>query len=228
MQYQLENNRNTSTINMFRLELLKLRKKTRSWLGPILVFWLIMLAYPLTVEFLQDKLEIGFFSVLWIAILISMMLATEDIFTEDFNDGSLEQTLIKNLSFSISIVTKIFTYWLLIGLPISILSFIFSLGTTEDFSLSLSIFPLAIISSYIFLNLFVLGNALSLNKGSVLGALVTMPLALPVLIVLGKGLIAIQLDINFLSFIFLLLGSLSIIIVVIPVVVSYVIKAHLE
>ena len=181
---------------MFRLELLKLRKKTRSWLGPILVFWLIMLAYPLTVEFLQDKLEIGFFSVLWIAILISMMLATEDIFTEDFNDGSLEQTLIKNLSFSISIVTKIFTYWLLIGLPISILSFIFSLGTTEDFSLSLSIFPLAIISSYIFLNLFVLGNALSLNKGSVLGALVTMPLALPVLIVLGKGLIAIQLDIN--------------------------------
>ena len=213
---------------MFKLEFLKLRKKTRSWLGPILVFWLIMLAYPLTVEFLQDKLEIGFFSVLWIAILISMMLATEDIFSEDYNDGSLEQTLIKNSSFSIIITTKIFTYWLLIGLPISILSFIFSLGTTEDLSLSLSILPLAIISSYIFLNLFVLGNALSLNKGSVLGALVTMPLALPVLIVLGKGLIAIQLDINYQSFIFLLLGSLSIIIVAIPIVVSYVIKAHLE
>ena len=173
-------------------------------------------------------LEIGFFSVLWIAILISMMLATEDIFSEDYNDGSLEQTLIKNTSFSIIIVTKIFTYWLFIGLPISILSFVFSLGTTEDLSLSLSILPLAIISSYIFLNLFVLGNALSLNKGSVLGALVTMPLALPVLIVLGKGLIAIQLDINYQSFIFLLLGSLSIIIVAIPIVVSYVIKAHLE
>ena len=213
---------------MFKLEFLKLRKKTRSWLGPILVFWLIMLAYPLTVEFLQDKLEIGFFSVLWIAILISMMLAAEDIFSEDYNDGSLEQTLIKNLSFSFIIVTKIFTYWLLIGLPISILSFVFSLGTSEDLSLSLSILPLAIISSYIFLNLFVLGNALSLNKGSVLGALVTMPLALPVLIVLGKGLIAIQLDINYQSFIFLLLGSLSIIIVAIPIVVSYVIKAHLE
>ena len=213
---------------MFKLEFLKLRKKTRSWLGPILVFWLIMLAYPLTVEFLRDKLEIGFFSVLWIAILISMMLATEDIFSEDYNDGSLEQTLIKNTSFSIIIVTKIFTHWLLIGLPISILSFIFSLGTTEDLSLSLSILPLAIISSYIFLNLFVLGNALSLNKGSVLGALVTMPLALPVLIVLGKGLIAIQLDINYQSFIFLLLGSLSSIIVAIPIVVSYVIKDHLE
>ena len=90
------------------------------------------------------------------------------------------------------------------------------------------IFPLSIISSYIFLNLFVMGNALSLNKGSVLGALVTMPLALPVLIVLGKSIIAIQLNINYLGFIFLLLGCLSIIIVTVPLVVSYIIKAHLE
>ena len=215
-------------MKIFKLELLKLQKKTRSWLGPILVFWLIMIAYPLTVEFLQEKLEIGFFSVLWIAILISMMLAAEDIFTEDFNDGTLEQMMIKSSPFSILVSIKTLTYWMLIGIPISVLSFIFSFGTSENFSLSLMILPLSLISSYIFLNLFVLGNALSLNKGSVLGALITMPLALPVLIVLGKSLTAIQLDINFISFILLLLGCLSIIIVAIPLVVSYIIKAHLE
>ena len=76
-------------MKIIRLEFLKLKKKTRTWLGPVLVFWLMMIAYPLTVEFLQEKLEVGFFSVLWIAILISMMLATEDIFLEDFNDGTL-------------------------------------------------------------------------------------------------------------------------------------------
>ena len=215
-------------MKILKLELLKLKKKTRSWLGPILVFWLIMIAYPLTVEFLQEKLEIGFFSVLWIAILISMMLAAEDIFTEDFNDGTLEQMMIKSSPFSILVSIKTLTYWMLIGVPISVLSFIFSFGTTENFSLSLMILPLSLISSYIFLNLFVLGNALSLNKGSVLGALITMPLALPVLIVLGKSLTAIQLDINFISFILLLLGCLSIIMVAIPLVVSYIIKAHLE
>ena len=215
-------------MSSLKLELLKLKKKTRSWLGPILVFWLIMIAYPLTVEFLQDKLEVGFFSVLWIAILISMMLATEDIFTEDFNDGSLEQMMLKHSSFSILISMKTLTYWLLIGVPISALSFIFSFGTTENFSLSIFILPLSLISSYIFLNLFVLGNALSLNKGSVLGALITMPLALPVLIVLGKSLTAIQIGINFISFILLLLGCLSIIMVTVPLVVSYIIKAHLE
>ena len=215
-------------MNMFKLEFLKLRKKTRSWLGPILVFWLIMIAYPLTVEYLEENMIIGFFSVLWIAILLSMMLATEDFFIEDFNDGFLEQTVIKKYSFSLLISSKIFTYWLLIGLPISMLSFVFSLGTSENMTLSLLILPLSMISSYIFLNLFVLGNALSLNKGSVLGALVTMPMALPVLIVLGKSVTAIQVEINYMGFIYLLLGCLSIIIVIVPQVVTFIIKAHLE
>ncbi len=215
-------------MNELKLEYLKLKKKTRSWLGPILVFWLIMLAFPLTVEFMQDKLEIGFFSVLWIAILISMMLATEDIFIEDYHDGSLEQTIIKNTSFQFLISIRIVVYWLMIGVPISILSFIFSLGTSEDLLLSISVIPLSIISSYIFLNLFALGSALSLNKGSLLGALITMPLALPVLIVLGKSIIAFQLGINYLEFILLLLGCLSIIIIAVPIIVSFIIKAHLE
>ncbi|MFL2689935.1 MAG: heme exporter protein CcmB [Gammaproteobacteria bacterium] len=215
-------------MDIFKLEFLKLRKKTRSWLGPILVFWLIMIAYPLTVEYLQDNLVIGFFSVLWIAILLSMMLATEDFFIEDFNDGSLEQIIIKSNSFSVFIVAKTFTYWLLIGIPISILSFVFSLGTSENMTLSFLILPLSMISSYIFLHLFVLGNALSLNKGSVLGALITMPMALPVLIVLGKSITAIQVEINYMGFIYLLLGCLSIIMVIVPQVVTYIIKAHLE
>ena len=215
-------------MNELKLEYLKLKKKTQSWLGPILVFWLIMLAFPLTVEFMQDKLEIGFFSVLWIAILISMMLATEDISIEDYNDGSLEQTIIKNTSFQFLISIRIVVYWLMIGVPISMLSFIFSLGTSEDLLLSISVIPLSIISSYIFLNLFALGSALSLNKGSLLGALITMPLALPVLIVLGKSIIAFQLGINYLEFILLLLGCLSIIIIAVPIIVSFIIKAHLE
>lgn len=215
-------------MNELKLEYLKLKKKTRSWLGPILVFWLIMLAFPLTVEFMQDKLEIGFFSVLWIAILISMMLATEDIFIEDYNDGTLEQTIIKNTSFQFLISIRIIVYWLMIGVPISMLSFVFSLGTSEDLALSISVIPLSVVSSYIFLNLFALGSALSLNKGSLLGALITMPLALPVLIVLGKSIIAFQLGINYLEFILLLLGCLSIIIIVVPIIVSFIIKAHLE
>ncbi len=215
-------------MKIFYLEYLKLRKKIRNWLGPILIFILIMIAYPLTVEFPENDLEKGFYSLLWISILLSMMLATEDIFLEDYNDGSLEQIIIATSSFPIMIAKKALIYWLMIGLPISLMSFLFSLGITQNFILSLYILPLAMISSYIFLNLFIFGSALSLNKGSVLGAIITMPLALPVLIVLGKSIIAVQFGINYLEFLLLLLGCLSIIITTIPFIVSYVIKAHLE
>ena len=212
----------------YYLEYLKLKKKLRSWLGPIIVFILIMVAYPLTVEFLEKDLEKGFYSLLWISILLSMMLSTEDIFLEDYNDGTLEQIIISSSSFPFMIAKKIFIYWVMIGLPISALSFLFSLGITKDLNLSLFVIFLAMISSYIFLNLFVFGSALSLNKGSVLGALITMPIALPVLIVLGKSIIALQFGINYLELLLLLLGCLSIIISTVPFIVSYVIKAHLE
>ena len=76
-------------MKLLKFELLKLRKKSRGWLGPILVFVLIMTAFPLTVEMLNKDIGQSFLSVLWIATLLVMMLATEDIFLEDFNDGTL-------------------------------------------------------------------------------------------------------------------------------------------
>ena len=215
-------------MNVFYLEYLKLKKKTRHWIGPIIVFILIMIAYPHRVEFLEKDLDNGFYSLIWISILLSMMLATEDIFLEDYNDGTLEQTIISISSFPFLIAKKIFIYWFMIGIPISLFSFLFSLGITKNLNISLLVFPFAMICSYIFLNLFVFGSALSLNKGSVLGAIIRMPLALPVLIVLGKGVIAIQFGFNYLELLLLLLGSLSIIITSVPFIVSYIIKAHLE
>ena len=215
-------------MKLLKFELLKLRKKSRGWLGPILVFVLIMTAFPLTVEILNKDIDQSFLSVLWIATLLVMMLATEDIFLEDFNDGTLEQMAIKHNSLSGVITIKIFVYWLLIGLPISLLGALYGFGITSSADLAIQLIPILMITTYIFLNVFSFGNALSLTKGSILGILITMPLVLPLLVVLGKVVIAINLGMNFLGFLFLLLGILSIIIIILPIIISFVIKAHLE
>jgi heme exporter protein B len=215
-------------MNIIRFELLKLRSKSRGWLGPILVFILILVAFPLTLEVSNKDLGQSFFSVLWIAMLLVMMLATEDIFLEDYNDGSLEQFAISNINLSYVIGVKIFIYWLLIGLPISLLGSVFCMGITSSTYLAAHIFPILLITSYIFINVFSFGNALSLTKGSVLGTLVTLPLLLPLLIVLGKVVISINLNLNYLGFVALLLGVLSIIIFLIPLIISYIMRAHLE
>ena len=215
-------------MKLINFEFLKLRKKSRGWLGPILVFILIITAFPLTVEILNSNLEQAFFSVLWIATLLVMMLATEDIFLEDYNDGTLEQMAIKYDSLALLVAIKIFVYWSLIGVPISLIGALYTFGITGSIESALQILPVLIITTYIFLNIFSFGNALSLTKGSILGTLITMPLVLPLLVVLGKVVIAINLGISFLGFLFLLLGILSIIILILPMVISFVIKAHLE
>ena len=162
------------------------------------------------------------------AALLVIMLATEDVFLEDFNDGTLEQYAIlqKNLSFIIG--SKVFVYWLVIGVPISIIGTIFCVGTTSQTVFSYQILPVLLVSTYIFMNVFSFGNALSLTKGSVLGTLVTLPLLLPLLIILGKVVVAINFDLNYSGFLLLLLGILSIIIIIIPMIISYIIRAHLE
>ena len=191
-------------MNIFRFEFLKLSRKSRGWLGPILVFVLIMIAYPLTVEVSNLELGQSFFSVLWIATLLVMMLATEDIFLEDYNDGSLEQLSISDGSLSFVIAVKIFIYWMLIGIPISIIGFLFCIGITNSSQNSIYVLPIILVASYIFINVFSFGNALSLTKGSVLGTLVTLPLLLPLLIVLGKVIVAINFGLNYFGFLLLL------------------------
>ncbi len=215
-------------MEIIKFEFLKLLKKSRGWLGPILVFILIMVAYPLTVEVSDVELSQSFFSILWIAALLVVMLATEDIFLEDFSDGTLEQYAILQKNLSLIVGSKIFVYWLVIGVPISMLGAIFCVGTTSESAFGYQILPVLLVSTYIFMNVFSFGNALSLTKGSVLGTLVTLPLLLPLLIILGKVVVAINFDLNYSGFLFLLLGILSIIIMIIPMIISYIIRAHLE
>jgi len=157
-----------------------------------------------------------------------MMLATEDIFLEDYEDGTLELFFISEKSLSQWVFLKIFMHWLFIGVPISLLGAFFNIGANNDLASSLMLFPALLIATYIFLILFCFGNSLSLTKGSVLGTLITLPLTLPILVVLGKLNTAIIFNISYFEFLILLFGILSIIIFAFPAIISRIIKTHLE
>ena len=213
---------------LFKLEFFKLRKKLRAWLGPILVFLLITISFPLTVELASDDLKNVFYSVLWIASLLTVMVSVEGIFLEDYEDGTLENFSVSNDSLFAMVFMKIFIYWLLIGVPISLLGTFFSIsmsGQTSSINIAL---PSMLISTYIFINLFSLGNSLSLNKGSVLGALITMPLLFPILILLGKIVLNAGFGFEISNLLLLMLGVLLLIIVCIPFIISFIIRTHLE
>ena len=213
---------------LFKLELFKLRKKLRAWLGPILVFLLITISFPLTVELASDDLKNVFYSILWIASLLTVMVSVEGIFLEDYEDGTLENFSVANDSLFSMVLIKIFIYWLLIGIPISLLGTFFSVSMTGAISSIYIVLPSMLISTYIFINLFALGNSLSLNKGSVLGALITMPLLFPILILLGKIVLNANFGFEISNLLLLMLGVLLLIIVFIPFIISFIIRTHLE
>ena len=214
--------------DLFKLELFKLRKKLRAWLGPILVFLLITISFPLTVELASDDLKNVFYSILWIASLLTVMVSVEGIFLEDYEDGTLENFSVTNDSLFSMALIKIFIYWLLIGIPISLLGTFFSVSMTGEMSSVYIALPSMLISTYIFINLFALGNSLSLNKGSVLGALITMPLLFPILILLGKIVLNANFGFEISNLLLLMLGVLLLIIVFIPFIISFIIRTHLE
>ena len=213
---------------LLQIELFKLFKKIRSWLGPVLIFTLIIIAYPLTVEYSTSELTKSFYSILWLGSLMTIMFSTEDIFLEDYLDGTMDQYIVNNISLPLIVFIKIFVYWLLIGVPIGILSFIFALVFTSNFESSLLIGVISLVVNYIYFAVFSFGNSLSLNKGSLLSSLVCLPLVLPILITLGKFITALEYALNFYSYIILLLGVLSIIITIIPFLISFILKAHLD
>ena len=69
------------------IEMYKLFKRRRAWIGPVLVFLLIIISFPLTLDINSDNPPQIYLSFIWISTLLVTMLGTELIFSEDFEDA---------------------------------------------------------------------------------------------------------------------------------------------
>ena len=165
------------------IETYKLFKRRRAWIGPVLVFLLIIISFPLTLDINSDNPPQIYLSFIWISTLLVTMLGTELIFSEDFEDGTLEQYAVNNQLIEI-VFYKILVHWALIGIPLAFVVFLFTLSLDISIHISSITLLCLVISNLIFINFFSLGNALSLKKGSILGLLITFPFLIPGLIVL--------------------------------------------
>ena len=215
------------TRSLILIEAYKLFKRSRAWIGPVLVFLLIIISFPLTLDVSSENPPEIYLSFVWISALVVSMLGTELIFSDDFEDGTLEQHAINSQLVEI-VFYKILVHWILIGVPIAFVAFLFVLSLDFSFQLGLMTLFCLIISNLIFINFFSLGNSLSLKKGSILGLLITIPLLIPLLILLGKMTTAAILGLNFISYLSLLAGVMILATCFIPFIISFILKTHLE
>mgnify|MGYP003325978769 FL=1 len=216
---------------MFRLlktESFKLSNKLKSWLGPLLIMVLVLIAFPLSIDISQYDLEKFYFSIIVVSLLMTSFVATEGMFEEDFEDGSLEQEFIIEKDFYKLVLSKIFVYVCLIGIPIAFIGALFSFANGVEIGSFGKVFLLLILSNLLLFNLFAFGNALSINKGAMLGVLSSLPLALPVIILLGRAIRSIQFGDGFSSIIALMFGLGLILSALMPLIISAALKTHID
>jgi heme exporter protein B len=162
--------------------LLGIRNKS-DLIKPLIFFLLVSVLVPLAIAPEADRLAELAPGIIWIFAVLATLLSVERLFSDDLQDGSLEQMLMSPNLLIFPILGKITAHWLMIGLPLALLSPVIgiwlSLPTTAVLPMMLS---LAIGTAVLSL-IGAVGAALTLpRQGGVLIALLVMPLYMPVLI----------------------------------------------
>ena len=96
----------------------------KSWFA-VSFFLLCMLVFPLSLGSDDDLLRKTSVSSIWICALFSNLISLENLFKEDYNNGTLLQYKINKIPFSVIVISKCLGHWIFTGLPIILLSPLF-------------------------------------------------------------------------------------------------------
>tara|TARA_Y100001935_G_C17299516_1_gene508250 strand:+ start:886 stop:1515 length:630 start_codon:yes stop_codon:yes gene_type:complete len=159
---------------------------------PIIFFLIVAALFPLGVSPEIETLSKIGPGIIWVGALLASILALEQLFLADFRDGTLEQMLITSNPLWLIITSKVFTHWLITGLPLVIISPILALQYNMNLEeIKIMLFSLILGTPTLsFLGAIGASLTLGLRSSGALIALLVLPLYIPVLI-FGAGAIEV-------------------------------------
>ena len=164
-----------------------LRLAVRHWdqvIQPLIFFAIITTLFPLAISPALDELRRIAPGVVWVAAMLASLLALESLFRPDVEDGTMEQWVLSGQPLSLLLLAKVVTHWLLTGLPLVLMSPL--VGTA--LGMPQSVWPVLMATLALGTgSLSMLGGVgaaltVGVRRGSVLLALLVLPLEMPVLI----------------------------------------------
>ncbi|MEA1065602.1 heme exporter protein CcmB [Apirhabdus apintestini] len=152
--------------------------------NPLWFFLIVIALFPLGIGPEPQILARIAPGVIWIAALLSSLLAMERLFRDDWLDGSLDQLMLLPLPLSAIVFMKVLAHWSVTGLPLLILSPLVALLLGLDiYSWYVMALTLLIGTPTLsFLGAIGVGLTVGLRRGGVLLSLVILPLTIPLLI----------------------------------------------
>ncbi|MDX1678066.1 heme exporter protein CcmB [Arsukibacterium sp.] len=218
------------TLVFLQRELRLLARQKADWLNPILFFIIVLSLFPLGVGPEPNMLRSIAPGVVWIAALLSVLLAAERLFKDDYRNGVIEQLVAGRQSLLAFVLAKTFANWFSTGLPLILLSpvvaLLLGLGQAALAAMALTL----LLGTPLLSLLSVLGSALTMaaDKGGILLALLILPLYIPLLIFASSAIEAASMGLGYQGQLAILLAMLLLALALVPMAVTSALRINVS
>ncbi len=151
---------------------------------PVVFFLMVTTLFPLALSPDTAQLRQVAAGIVWVAALLSALLALEFMFRSDYEDGTLEQLVLSGQPLWWLALVKALAHWTVSGLPLVVASPLVAASLAVPTEAQATVVVSLILGTGIlsFLGAVGAGLTLGVRRGSVLLSLLVLPLTMPALI----------------------------------------------
>ncbi|MCY7294404.1 heme exporter protein CcmB [Alteromonas sp. a30] len=212
--------------SVFKRDWLLAFRQNAEFLQPVLFCLLVVTMFPLGIGPSPQTLQKVGPGIIWVAALLSSLLALEKLFKQDFLDGSLEQLVLTPASLPMLAIAKVLVHWLVSSLPLLLLSPLLALFLNLTWDMYWALLLTLLIGTPLMSLIGAIAVALTagLNKGGTLLGLLLLPVYIPLLIFATSAVESASLNIPFVGQLAIIGAMLLFAIALTPFAVAYAIK----
>ncbi|MGB0733121.1 MAG: heme exporter protein CcmB [Pontibacterium sp.] len=169
---------------VLKRELLLSMRRLGEMANPLIFFLVVASLFPLGISPEPAVLAELAPGVVWVAALLATLLSVDGMFRADYDDGTLEQTLVSPQPLFVVVLGKVTAHWLTTGLPLTLMSPLLAIMLFLPEQATLEIVLSLLVGTPTLSFIGAIGAALTvgLRKGDMLISLLVLPLYIPVLI----------------------------------------------
>ncbi len=173
-----------AVVATLRRDLLIAYKRKNDLFNPFMFFVLVATLFPIGISPEPEALGEISAGVLWISALLASLLAMDNLYRADFEDGSLELLMLSPHPLYFLVLAKNFAHWLVSGLPIVLVSPLIAYMLNFPEGAYSTLVLTLLLGTPVLSLLGSIGVALTVGLGSrgLILAVITLPMSVPVLI----------------------------------------------